>query len=63
MTPTQQESIDYNKKHLHPAMKMEVLGEDEKGNIIIEIDAPAFTQRAKIGKRGAYTWAYKFTKI
>lgn len=38
------------------------LFQDQKGRIVCELDAPAFTQKFIIGKRGSIKWKYRFIK-
>lgn len=43
--------------------KITVLGEDDKGGIVCNLETPAFNQRFVIGKRGALNWKYKYPKV
>ena len=43
--------------------KVTVIGEDDKSNIICELETTGFTQRFLIGKRGAITWKYRYNKL
>lgn len=43
--------------------EVNILGVDDKNNIIGELDAPVYTQRFIIGKKGAISWKYKFDKL
>jgi hypothetical protein len=42
--------------------KITIIGEDDKKNIICQLETNAFTQKFIIGKRGAITWLYKYNK-
>ena len=63
MTPSQNSAIESAKKNNPSCVKMEIKGEDNKGNIIVEYTAPAYIQAVKIGKRGSHTWGYKYANI
>lgn len=43
--------------------KITLIGEDDKGKIICELETIGFTQMFVIGKRGSLTWLYRYNNF
>lgn len=64
MTKSQSETLNSMVvNYARYSTKVILLGEDGKGKIMGELDAPAYTQKFTIGKKGAVALKYKYNRI